>query len=80
VTGDQPPTREIVGNATKLSTPTSIALDAAGNLYASNAGGAGTPITTYPPMSSGNQAPIRSLFPTTTGGYATGGLGIAAGP
>jgi hypothetical protein len=80
VTGDQPPAREIVGTSTKLNSPTSIAIDAAGYLYASNAGASGTPITTYPPAANGDQAPVRTLFPTTTGGYATGGIGIAVGP
>jgi hypothetical protein len=80
VTGDQAPTREITGSATKLSSPTVIAVDAAGNLSVSNAGGSGTPITTFAPMATGNVAPIRSLFPTTTGGFPTGGLGIAVGP
>jgi hypothetical protein len=78
VTGDQPPTREIVGSAAALSSPTSLALDASGNLYVSNAAGALTPINVFAPGANGNQAPTRTLDPTLGG--TTGGVGITIGP
>jgi hypothetical protein len=78
--GDQPPTREIVGAATGLATPTGLALDSAGNLYVNNGGtGNGGTVTVYPPGANGNEPPSRTLDPVIQG-TPVGAIGIAVGP
>lgn len=62
--GGPAPTQDISGNVTGLSSPDGIAVDAAGNMWVTNAGT--STITEYPAGSTGNVAPIN-----TVGGNAT---------
>ena len=84
--GNATPIRTITGSNTKLNNPSSVALDASGNIYAGNgasnsiatSGGSGS-ITVYAPDANGNVAPIRTIAGSNTGisnPYAPWGIAI----
>lgn len=56
--GDARPLRMISGAATKLGSPTAVALDAYDTLYVANAAGS---VTVYEPGAHGNVAPVRTI-------------------
>jgi hypothetical protein len=79
--GDQAPSRVISGTLTQLNNPSSMAFDAAGELFVQNApGGAINPyVTVYPSSAANNVAPVRTNA-ELVGGVAAGGAGIAVSP
>ncbi len=70
--GNVAPIRAITGNATGMSGAVFDVVDAAGNLYVSNA--TAHSITKYAPGANGNAAPIATIAGSNTGLAQTGGI------
>jgi len=56
--GNEAPVATLGGTTTKLSSPTAVALDASGKIYAPNGNNT---ITVYPAGASGNMAPLKTI-------------------
>ena len=72
-TGNAAPSDSIAGDKTGLSSPTAIALDAAGRIYVANGNGT---VTVYPAGASGNVAPLDSIGGANTGLSMPSGIAL----
>ena len=72
--GNAAPMDSIVGDKTGLSTPTAIALDAAGLIYVANYWN--STVTVYAAGASGNVAPTDSIGGANTGLYLPDGIAV----
>ena len=72
--GDVAPVAEIAGDATKLSSPSGLAVDSSGNIYVANDGS--DSITVYSPGSTGNATPAKTISGSSTQLDRPGGVAV----